>query len=220
MQNQAFGSHFKILSFSLLLTKIQDKIGKSFYPSGLNMESIYFSEISFCRPKHYVKSVRIRSFSGLYFPLFRLNTERYGVSIRIHSKCGKTWTRKFPNIDAFHAVKRSWFGTTAIYVNLMWQTKISYYFCIWKVLWTEAVTRRCFIKKLFLEISQNSQEKTCTRLFFFNKIAGLRPLTLLKKRLWQRSFPVNFAKFLRTPFWQNTSGRMFLSEMVAGTVKG
>ena len=24
--------------------------------------------------------------------------------------------------------------------------------------------------------------------------------TLLQKRLWQRCFPVNFAKFLRTPF--------------------
>ena len=29
---------------------------------------------------------------------------------------------------------------------------------------------------------------------------GLRPATLLKKRLWRRCFPVNFAKFLRTPF--------------------
>ena len=28
----------------------------------------------------------------------------------------------------------------------------------------------------------------------------LRPATLLKKRLWYRCFPVNFAKFLRTPF--------------------
>ena len=28
----------------------------------------------------------------------------------------------------------------------------------------------------------------------------LRPATLLKKRLWHRRFPVNFAKFLRTPF--------------------
>ena len=35
---------------------------------------------------------------------------------------------------------------------------------------------------------------------FFNKVAGLRPATLLKKRLWQRCFLVNFAKFLRTPF--------------------
>ena len=28
-------------------------------------------------------------FSGLYFPAFGLNTERYGVSLRIQSKCGK-----------------------------------------------------------------------------------------------------------------------------------
>ena len=28
-----------------------------------------------------------------------------------------------------------------------------------------------------------------------------RPATLLKKRLWYRCFPVNFAKFLRTPFF-------------------
>ena len=33
--------------------------------------------------------------------------------------------------------------------------------------------------------------------------------TLLKKRLWRRCFPVNFAKFLRTPILQNTSGGCF-----------
>ena len=32
----------------------------------------------------------------------------------------------------------------------------------------------------------------------------------LKKRLWHRCFPENFAKFLRTPFLQNTSGRLLL----------
>ena len=35
--------------------------------------------------------------------------------------------------------------------------------------------------------------------FLFNKVAA--PATLLKKRLWHRCFPVNFAKFLRTPFF-------------------
>ena len=35
---------------------------------------------------------------------------------------------------------------------------------------------------------------------FFDKVAGFRPATLLKKRLWQRCFPKNFVKFLRTPF--------------------
>ena len=36
--------------------------------------------------------------------------------------------------------------------------------------------------------------------------SGLRPATLLKKRLCHRRFSVNFAKFLRIPFPQNTSG--------------
>ena len=31
-------------------------------------------------------------------------------------------------------------------------------------------------------------------------VLGLRPATLLKKRPWHSCFPVNFAKFLRTPF--------------------
>ena len=48
---------------------------------------------------------------------------------------------------------------------------------------------------MFLKISQNSQENTRVRVFFF-----LRPATLIKKRLWHRCFPRNFAKFLRTAF--------------------
>ena len=63
---------------------------------------------------------------------------------------------------------------------------------------SEAVARRCSVKKMFLEISQNSQENTCARVSFSIKLQG--PATLLKKRLWHRCFPVNFAKFLRTLF--------------------
>ena len=44
----------------------------------------------------------------------------------------------------------------------------------------------------------------------FNKVAGPRPVTLLKKRLWHRRFPVNLAKFLTTYFLQSTSGRLLL----------
>ena len=44
---------------------------------------------------------------------------------------------------------------------------------------------------------------------FFNKVAGPMPASLLQKRLWHRCFPVNFAKFLRTPFLKNTSGGCF-----------
>ena len=46
--------------------------------------------------------------------------------------------------------------------------------------------------------------------FYGKKTAGLRLATLLKKSLWHRCFPVNFAKFLRIPFLQNTSGQLLL----------
>ena len=57
-----------------------------------------------------------------------------------------------------------------------------------------------FCKKVFLEVAQNSQENTCDGASFFNKVEGLTPATLLKKRLWHKCFPVNFAKFIRIPF--------------------
>ena len=71
-------------------------------------------------------------------------------------------------------------------------------------------------KKVFLKISQNSQGNTCAKVSFSiklqAKLAGLRPATLLKKRLWRRCFPVNFAKFLRTPFLHNTSQWLLLDK--------
>ena len=44
--------------------------------------------------------------------------------------------------------------------------------------------------------------------FYFT---DLRPATLLNKWPWHRFFLVNFAKFLRIPFLQNTSGRLLLN---------
>ena len=57
-----------------------------------------------------------------------------------------------------------------------------------------------FCKKGFLENLAKFTGKHLCQCLFFNKVAGLIPATLLKKRLWHRCFPVNFAKFLRTPF--------------------
>ena len=52
-------------------------------------------------------------------------------------------------------------------------------------------------KRVSLEIAQSSQGNTCSRVSFLIK---LQACALLKQRLWHRCFPVNFAKFLRTPF--------------------
>ena len=60
---------------------------------------------------------------------------------------------------------------------------------------TEVVSRGCSVKKVFLEIQQNSQENTCPRVSFLIKLQASRPATLLKRRLWNRCFPVNFANF-------------------------
>ena len=46
---------------------------------------------------------------------------------------------------------------------------------------------------LFSKIRSSRPEVFCEK--------GLKPATLLKKKLWDRCFPVNFPKFLRTPFF-------------------
>ena len=48
------------------------------------------------------KSARIRNYSSPYFPAFGLNTERYPVSLRIESKCGKIRIRITPNTDTIY----------------------------------------------------------------------------------------------------------------------
>ena len=79
----------------------------------------------------------------------------------------------------------------------------------------------CFNKKfqkhLFADVLQNRVLKffvkfletdLCWSLFLIK----LQPsgLEFLKKRLQHRCFPVNFVKYLRTPFLQNTSERLLL----------
>ena len=54
--------------------------------------------------------------------------------------------------------------------------------------------------------------KHLCRSLFVNTDAGLRPISLLK-RLWHRCFPLNFAKFLRTPYLQSTSSGCFCKNM-------
>ena len=69
--------------------------------------------------------------------------------------------------------------------------------------------RRCSLRNGILRNCAKFTGKHLCQSLFFNKVAGLRPL--FKKRLWHRCFPVNFTKFLRAPFLQNTSGRLLLT---------
>ena len=66
---------------------------------------------------------------------------------------------------------------------------------------TEVVARRCSVKKGVLRNFAKFTGKHLCQSLYFNKVAGLRPATLLKQRLWHRCFLVNIAKFLGTPFF-------------------
>ena len=62
-------------------------------------------------------------------------------------------------------------------------------------------------KRCSQKFHKNLQENPCARASFLIKLQawGLRPATLLKKRLWHKYFPVNFVKFLTIPFLHQTN---------------
>ena len=57
-----------------------------------------------------------------------------------------------------------------------------------------------FYKKDVLRYFAKFTGKHLCKSLFFTKVAGIRPAILLKKRFWHWCFPMNFAKFLRSPF--------------------
>ena len=75
---------------------------------------------------------------------------------------------------------------------------------------SEAAARVVLYKKAVIRNFTKFTGKHLFQSIFFNKVAGPRPATLFKKRLWYRCFPVNFVKFPRTPYLQNASGRLLL----------
>ena len=68
--------------------------------------------------------------------------------------------------------------------------------------------RYSIIKGVLINYAKFTGKHLC-QILFLNKVAAPTSATLLRKRPWHRCFPVNFAKFIRTPFLQNTSGGCF-----------
>ena len=67
--------------------------------------------------------------------------------------------------------------------------------------------RRCSVRTGVHKNFANLTGKHLCQSLFFDKVAGLGPATLLKKRLWHSCLPVSF---LRTSCLQNTSRRLLL----------
>ena len=73
-------------------------------------------------------------------------------------------------------------------------------------------TPEVFLKKGILKNFTKLTGKHLCQSHFLNMGASRRPATLLKKRLWHGCFSVNFAKFLRAPILQSTSGWLVLNQ--------
>ena len=112
-------------------------------------------------------------------------------------KVGGPWPPSPPNFFQFFK-----------YVLKISFLKDLYYMISFDIL-TQSSHQGCSVKNVFFEISQNSQENTCARVYFL-----ITPATLLKG-FWHRFFPVNFVKFLRTPCLQNTSGRLQSTQAIS-----
>ena len=67
-----------------------------------------------------------------------------------------------------------------------------------------------FCKKVVLTNFLKFTGKHLCQSLVFNKVAGLSACTLLKKKLWHSCFPLNFKKFLRTPFLIEHHPRLLL----------
>ena len=84
---------------------------------------------------------------------------------------------------------------------------------------SEAVAKRCSVKKVFLEISQNSLRNTCARVSFLQAL-DWKACNFIKKRgvfffkkketPTHRCFSVKFVKFLVKPVLKNICERMLL----------
>ena len=83
-------------------------------------------------PCHCLKSVRsfseffwvIRSFSGPYFPVFGLNTERYSESLHIQSEHRNMRTRITSNTDTFYTVYACFLSWNKSFFRLLLSTLI------------------------------------------------------------------------------------------------
>ena len=57
-----------------------------------------------------------------------------------------------------------------------------------------------FCKEVVLRNFTKFTGKHLFQSLLFNKVAGLRPAILLKRRFWHRCFSMNFVKFVKKPF--------------------
>ena len=121
---------------------------------------------------------------------------------------GSLFVGKFPRAVIFpHFLVLIWSHWYIAQVVMIYDTVMHYFKKISIDLDTFGITRSrhrtCSVRKGVLRYFAKFTGKHLCQNLLFNKVADLKPATLLKKTLWHRCFPVKFAKFWRTPFYRS-----------------
>ena len=120
---------------------------------------------------HCVKSVRIRSFSGLYFPVFGLNQLMSKIKVYIPKILKISWS-------TLQSIAFKKLFTMIITLVQSQETALEYVMMTKPLNWVWALGShwRCSLKKAVLKILQNSQENTCA-VVFLTKFQAFSPPT-------------------------------------------
>ena len=78
-------------------------------------------------------------------------------------------------------------------------TKKKILFIVWHV--AEAVSQMCSVKKVFLKISQNSEENTCVRVSFSIKLPDYQVCNFIRKETLPQVFSCEFYKIFKNTFF-------------------
>ena len=118
--------------------------------------------------------------------------------------------RKFSTIEVKQGRKYAFAIVVIITTEKKLKALYSFYCWLWKVYQEKFRSNHLEVfyfpvnfAKFSRKFSNNFQEHLC-RSFFFNKVAGLRLATLLKKRLQQGCFSVNFTTFFKNTLFYRT----------------
>ena len=123
----------------------------------------------------------------------------------MHCWCSLTWTNFWCISSVFITIELNHFifsldrpvFPSSFFINTInpFQINVPFLYPL-KTLENQIFQKQKSVKKVFLKISQNSQENTRARIFF-KKTADFQMCNFIK-RLQHRCFPMNTAKVLRT----------------------
>ena len=160
--------------------------------------------MNFCHHQAYILNIRVkfgaRDFCFETFTALKVSV--FGVFL-VHFFSHLDRKRELRSISLYSVqMRESMDQKNSEYVHF---SRSGFFFLMYTllniILWEYTCTGKILVN--ICHLNQNAQKRPPLLL-------QARSATLLKKRLWHRCFSVNFAKFLRTLFLQNTSGRLLL----------